>query len=215
MVFSIHHMQHHAHLLVGTHDACFALVPAEHRTGVDAEIIIEEQLSVDAARALRAKASQRPILSDKRRFVISCARFTREAQNALLKLFEDPPVTAEFYLIAPRASALLPTLRSRLEMVLVPSDEKVVDTRVAPFLAASYAERLAEIAGMQKAKDTEGMRTLIAGIERVLAADVSNASVDTRVHLVDVALASMYAEVKGGSPKMLLEHLALSLPERL
>ena len=42
---------------------------------------------------------------------------TVEAQNALLKLLEEPPVYAHFFLIIPSAHLLLPTVKSRLSMI--------------------------------------------------------------------------------------------------
>ena len=208
-------MHHHARLLVGPHDECFAKVPHEYRVGVDAEVFIEDQLSVEAARALRTKAERRPLESDKRRFVISCTTFTREAQNALLKLFEDPPETAAFYIIAPRISALLPTLRSRLDTILVPGNEAdVVSEPTVAFLSASYGERLQQVATLQKAKDTQAIRSLITGIERALAQRITDKVTNAENGLADMVLVATYADVKGGSPKMLLEHLALSIPEK-
>lgn len=201
---------HHAILLIGSHDACLAQIPEAHRSGPDSFVHVAERLTIEAARALRLQAQSRPVESDKRRFVISCTEFNREAQNALLKLFEDPPSTAQFYVITPRLSALLPTVRSRLALEYVADDVSAEDPAVSAFMRARYAARLALVAKLAGAKDATGMRALIAGIERAAVRDESPAM---RAALTDVALASTYSSIIGGSPKMLLEHLALSLPE--
>jgi len=201
---------HHAILLIGPHDACLSRIPEEYRSGPDSFVHVAERLTIEAARVLRLQAQSRPVQSDKRRFVISCTEFNREAQNALLKLFEDPPSTSQFYIITPRLSALLPTVRSRLALEYVADADTTEDPIVEAFIGARYAARLAQVGKLASAKDTAGMRTLIAGIER---AAVRTETPAMRSALADVALASTYSSLIGGSPKMLLEHLALSLPE--
>ena len=210
MSYTTRVMQHHAELLVGTHEACLARIPEEYRTGPDAELIVAEKLTIAIARALAERAQGRPVVGERRHFIISCAEFLHEAQNALLKLFEDPPATAHFYIIASRATLLLPTLRSRLALTLVTNEvSESAETRA--FLAASYRERLETVAMLHKAKASAAMRALIAEAEGVVTRDAQSGT----AYLADVALASRYAEVRGGSPKMLLEHLALALPEHL
>lgn len=48
--------------------------------------------------------------------VLGAKSFTIPAQNALLKILEEPPRNIAFYLIAPSKSTLLPTVRSRLSV---------------------------------------------------------------------------------------------------
>ncbi len=201
-------MHHHALLLVGDYEACLAEIPEADRTGADAERIVTDTLGIDEARALSVRAASRPVEHTKRTFIIACAQITTEAQNALLKTFEDPPKTAQFYLIVPRLSVLLPTLRSRLQLAFASEDAAMSDT-VKKFLRASYADRLEQIAALHKAKDAAGMRALIEDVERTVAAAPSPKKA---AYLEDVALVSQYAEIRGASHKMLLEHLALSVP---
>ncbi|MEA3372872.1 MAG: DNA polymerase III subunit delta' [Campylobacterota bacterium] len=59
--------------------------------------------------------------------------FTPEAQNALLKVLEEPPRNIEFILIAPSKSVILPTIRSRLPMQKEKSvhEVKSIDLRLS------------------------------------------------------------------------------------
>lgn len=210
--------RHHALLSIGTHAECLAQIPLSDRSGVDAEVIVTEQLEIDEARALAERAANRPIANEKRSFIISCRQFTLEAQNALLKLFEDPPATAQFYIIVPRAEILLPTLRSRLHLFYESdASHNVQDAQSMAFLHASFNDRMLMIAKLAKAKDTVAMRGLIAGIERAagFAAAKDAQRKETASFLVDALMASSYAETRGASHKMLLEHLALSIPQKL
>jgi hypothetical protein len=71
-------------------------------------------LSVDDARRLRSLADLAPSKGDQKILIISASRLFHEAQNALLKLFEEPPAGTILVLVIPAEGMLLPTLRSRL-----------------------------------------------------------------------------------------------------
>jgi DNA polymerase-3 subunit delta' len=55
--------------------------------------------------------------SDTKYICIAAKEFTNVAQNALLKILEEPPLNIEFILITLTKSNLLPTVRSRLPIV--------------------------------------------------------------------------------------------------
>ena len=59
-------------------------------------------------------------------FIIQAEIITEEAQNALLKVFEEPTSGTHFFIIAPQ-DILLPTLRSRMQVVNVSTSQ--VDTQ--------------------------------------------------------------------------------------
>ena len=213
---------HHAFLYIGSHDACLGQIPLAERSGVDAQVLIAEQWEIADARALCERAGSRPIAGDKRSFVISCTQLTLEAQNALLKLFEEPPATAQFHLIVPRAEVLLPTLRSRVHLLYEEDESRSVpDEATTLFLNFSFRERMLKIAGLakekEKTKDTQPMRMLLRGIEHAAGFAVLRDAQGNGVasFLSDVLVVSTYSETRGASHKMLLEHLALSIPSNL
>lgn len=72
-------------------------------------------LSVDDARVLGDFARQAPVTGEKKAIVMSAGRFFHEAQNALLKLFEEPPEGTYLFLVVPSEGNILATLRSRLQ----------------------------------------------------------------------------------------------------
>lgn len=200
---------HHAQLFVGPHDQCDRKITELLGDAADVERIVAPQLTVAIAREIKEKAATRPLHGAQRHIVLAFEQATGEAQNALLKLFEDPPKTARFYISIPRLSLLLPTLRSRLHLTHAAPDAPQSEA-ARTFLAASYAQRLEQIAQLHRAKDTHAMRALIEHVERaVRACDAHDAAV-----LQEVVSISSYAQLHGASLKMLLEHLALTLPER-
>ncbi|NLT14486.1 MAG: hypothetical protein GXY05_09100 [Clostridiales bacterium] len=72
------------------------------------------EIYVDQIRALREDAVIMPNEASKKVYILYHAgSMNVYAQNAILKLLEDPPVSAAFILIADNPAELLPTVRSR------------------------------------------------------------------------------------------------------
>lgn len=75
---------------------------------------IKKNLSIDQIRELKKHIFQKPV-KDKFKFVLieQAEKLTTEAQNALLKIFEEPPSHAVIVLEAKNKSQILPTIQSR------------------------------------------------------------------------------------------------------
>lgn len=100
------------------------------------EILIDAQVfsspsggtvGIDTVREIKQFLWQKPVKSPRRMAIIDGAeRLTPEAQNALLKIAEEPPPSSLLVLITSDTESLLETLRSRLQAVyfsLVRKDE--------------------------------------------------------------------------------------------
>lgn len=82
----------------------------------------KRMIGIDKIRAMRQIAPIRPNDLDFHVFLIRDAHnLTVQAQNALLKLLEEPPAPAYFFLICDSASALLSTVRSRAPVLRMQS----------------------------------------------------------------------------------------------
>lgn len=81
-------------------------------------------VSVDTVRRAKTDLYIRPNEGNKKIYLFPRAGLLRiEAQNALLKVMEEPPAYGAFLLLAERAESLLPTIRSRcVELSLSPVD---------------------------------------------------------------------------------------------
>lgn len=102
--------------------------------------------SVEATRELLRGAQLTPFEARGQVFLVASAEtLSPEASNALLKLLEEPPVSAprNFLLLAPSRLDLLPTLRSRsLSVYLGPAEP--VDAGLAERLAGTFAAAVGE-----------------------------------------------------------------------
>ena len=75
-------------------------------------------LNVDAIRKLEQEVHFRPFEAQARVFIVEDAdKMNDQAANALLKTLEEPPSTSHIILIASRADTLLPTIRSRCQVI--------------------------------------------------------------------------------------------------
>ena len=57
--------------------------------------------------------------ADKKIIVIKTNFITREAQNSLLKMFEEPTANTHFFIIVPSKEILLPTLQSKSLLIQI------------------------------------------------------------------------------------------------
>ena len=96
-------------------------------------------LSVDLIRRVREDAVVKPNEGIRKVYIIpNAGTMTREAQNALLKVLEEPPAYAVFLLLCTRATELLPTIRSR---------SQIYSLEETPSFTGSVTDLAAAIAG--------------------------------------------------------------------
>ena len=173
-----------------------------------------ETFTIDDGRALQERHGRRA-LAGKKIFIISTRFITTEAQNALLKIFEEPSEGTHFFLVMPNTQILLPTLRSRL--VVVSRDEteenSEVKSLVKKFIASTPAERIILVKPIVEEKDKGNAIDFVTALEQALAPLVSNTKPDQGVvfALTEILMVKKYLHDRAPSVKLLLEHLCLSV----
>jgi hypothetical protein len=184
-------------------------------------------LDIEDSRKLKEIHQNKPITYDKKIFIVSTNFITEKAQNAMLKLFEEPSGKTHFFLIMPSAQNIIPTLRSR--MIILEHEEKnglLINGK--NFLKASIKERMEMIKVLMDSISHERSRGLIASDEEKSKIEVVKLinSIEVELFLRCSALslrqsASLLENIEkvrqyasDGSPslKMLLEYLALVTP---
>ncbi len=107
-------------------------------------------IKIEVARALIERISIRPEGRVKCVIIREADKMTIDAQDALLKTFEEPPAYVAFFLITERPTALLPTVRSRcvtLRFAPLKTDEVRSYLIHQQNLDPEEAERLACLSG--------------------------------------------------------------------
>ncbi|MBE6638243.1 MAG: hypothetical protein E7616_02140 [Ruminococcaceae bacterium] len=78
----------------------------------------KKTIGVDTIRTLKNAVYIKPSELDAKFFILTdCQAMTTAAQNAALKILEDPPQNVYFFLCTDSSSALLPTVRSRAQTI--------------------------------------------------------------------------------------------------
>lgn len=173
----------------------------------DIETIECERYTIAEARQLKIRASQTP-LGSAQVFIIICENILREAQNALLKLFEEPSPQTFFIIVMPSVEGLLPTVRSRLSHQGRLTSEPVELAFARKFLTAPVGERILMLQPILKEKNRSRARTIVDALESELHAKGVSEKPDA---LQQVYFVRNYLADRSSSLKMLLEHLAVTL----
>jgi DNA polymerase-3 subunit delta' len=109
----------------------------------------EDRIRVELVRLMLREAALKPFQSQRKIFVIFHAETMMDtAQNAFLKVLEDPPAHSYFVLVCDNLRELLPTIRSRCQKLLVPPlpPEDLVPALQAGGLAPDVARAIALLA---------------------------------------------------------------------
>lgn len=211
-----------------------------------------EKFGIDEARELIATASLKNT-GGRTLFVLGVGSMTSEAQQALLKLFEEPQQGTQFVLLLPHGT-LLPTLRSRMldfkgevvdgqkeflpkkssdlparqqsaswrggarlfssETLLAQSASSgdLLQNDATEFLASPYKKRSDWVAAFLKDEEDarERTRSFFTELEAALYPHIADATV--RAALEDLTHLRQYLNDRAPSLKMILEHLAVTLP---
>lgn len=198
----------------------------------DLAILEYQSLGIDESRDLSQRQSRRgfsaPTAGGKddlpRKIFIICAEsFTEEAQNSLLKTFEEPTPHTHFFVIIPRLHIVVPTLRSRVVLVraqnVLQSKDETKDFAEKFLNTQSLEERFAFIKKLTEVKkgeliDREKIRSILDHIERMLYTRFAGEKFDMSKQndiFRGIYRAKEYLADRGSSPKMLLEQLAVEL----
>lgn len=142
-----------------------------------------KQVKIDQIRELRQNAFLKPTMGERKVYIIESAEtMNTAAQNAFLKVLEEPPQGVVFLLLALSADSLLPTVRSRcITLSLVPPAKQEAEQ----YLSAVTDHSAKEIDNaLNTAKNNIGLALELlsgkrdrgfAGLARELLADINSA----------------------------------------
>ena len=212
-------LSHHAFLVRGEGKTVLPLLKGclKKEYGIDVENHPDtweeaaEVFGIDEARQMSEYQTRKTLPDTEQLIFVSFNTMTREAQNALLKVLEEPTERTHIFLITPHASTLLPTLQSRLSDTF--SFETLSESSVdaGTFLHASLEKRLSLIEPLVKEKNTHGADTLLSGLIALLHEKRENLS-SNRPLLESLQKITKYTTDPAVSLKMILEHVALTTP---
>lgn len=221
---------HHAYVIEAEAEKGIgrALAWAEAELGLRAQgnpdvLVLRHQLfSVEDARRVQELAMQTAVGGDARVVVIAASRLYHEAQNALLKLFEEPAPGTYVLLVLPSLGGLLPTLRSRVQTLARRAESHTEDTmaeEAVQFIKGTLEKRSAIVKKLATGKDEEVRRenrdraiAIVNGVEQAAA----RGGVEKEEQLLrEIAVLRSHLYDRSAPVKQILEHLALVIPKGL
>ncbi len=169
--------------------------------------------SVDDARAIRGWQELMPV-GERKVSVIYTDFINNEAQNALLKTFEEPIANTHIFLAVPKPELLLPTLLSRVR-VLMPMAQNETSIDASEFLNMNISERMQFIAKLaEKSEDDDASAqvrekavSFLDGLEQLLSKDPQK----NQKSLEQILKFKKYLYMSGSSVKMILETIAFGI----
>lgn len=187
---------HHAYLLIGSAEEAEKYLREQGLVVLgspDFFVFKDDVFGVSDARKL-AESAVRKAFTNRKIFLILPRKITREAQNALLKTFEDPIKNTHFFLCVREEGLVLQTLRSRMQIVKL--QHSVLQEEAKKFLKLPIKDRLNFV---KKFVDKE--EDLSVFLDELLYFLRSRKIYNVR----------KYSNDRSASSRLILEHLALVL----
>ncbi|MEI6580567.1 MAG: hypothetical protein WCO07_00125 [bacterium] len=143
---------HHAYLIEGIHEE---IVPQilkflneiglETSSNPDFCHMTFDSFKIEDARNLKSKSLEKGFSKGKKIYIISANSFLLEAQNTLLKMFEEPIENTHFFVIVPDSNTLLGTFISRFYLIKskINIDDYIKD--VEKFIKMNLKDRISFI----------------------------------------------------------------------
>ncbi|HEY4512245.1 MAG TPA: hypothetical protein VJH63_01135 [Candidatus Paceibacterota bacterium] len=171
-----------------------------------------EALGIGEARELIEIASSAPFKEEKKIMILSFDGVTREAQNALLKLFEDPNPRVKFLIAGGNSNILLSTLRSRLHIIRSKEEKKSrsKEEKIKKFLDLSIGQKLKEVEKMIKQYKDDGDKKPIRKFLSTIFFELEKNPKENTALLKATAKSLSYIDDKSASVKLLLESVVLA-----
>ncbi len=219
---------HHAYLIEGNRENIFS----EILRFLDEELNFSinnnpdfwhgdfDTFGIDDGRNINDLQNKKSFTGEKQIFIIKTNFITREAQNSLLKMFEEPTSNTHFFLVMSSGEVLLPTLKSRLMILKMWAPDTHQNNKAEEFLKISVGEKLKFVSkffGDTKKKipaDKGGAIEFLNQLEKVLyeKSDIKNLNKKEVFVFEEIIKCRSYLNDRSPSVKNLLEHIVLIIP---
>ncbi len=208
-------LTHHSYIVVSaTPDALVPVLTAEFKISMPEYNVVPfliPRVTIDDVRML----SEYTYGSAPQIVLVSTDDILHEAQQALLKTLEEPGAQTKIVFIMPHVAHLLPTIMSRVEVVHYEGmdSENIYKKDMQKFLSNDVPTRLKWVEKFIKDhEDHETTRSILKRyIDAITEIILNKKGVPSRI-LEDLQYASANILTRGSSIKMLLEHIAITLP---
>ena len=178
-----------------------------------------DSFKIDDARAIKSLSVEKT--NKESLFIISFTHINDEAQNTLLKLIEEPRSQTTLFFIFPQSKKLLPTIRSRMEIIslnrVLNMNERKIDVKT--FIALPLNEKFSlvkELNRKPKKDETDfekmtksDLQNFLDDLEIFYAKQKPSTKRNTVLQLITQSRG--YMNASSVSIKMILDNLSLNM----
>ena len=180
---------------------------------------------------MKSVGYERSFIAGKKIFIISANSFLLEAQNTLLKIFEEPIEDTHFFVTVPNIDSLLKTLISRFYVIRTKPELEEESKEAENFLKMSIGDRIDFIKNLISTQDEDGEESesglamfdtarlkalkFLNALEYVIHQKlfISRKKSYENVYFFDqIFKVREFINQPGSSSKSLMESLAISIP---
>ena len=180
-----------------------------------------DSLSVDDSREFSETKNRKLKSGEASVSILAFSNATRESQNALLKLLEEPVVGNFIFFVVPDANILLPTITSRGVITRVGDslENKKSDGELyASIVSKSYKERIEMVEDLiKKNKDEKIPKSAARDIVHTVIKEMHQRLLSGRTELAgplrDITSSAQFINMPSAATKTILEHIMLTIPK--
>lgn len=233
---------HHAYLIEGAREevlpelfSFFQSLDIKISGNPDFCHIVLDSFKIEEAFDLRSMSSSKSFSGSKKIFVLCANTLTLDAQNVLLKIFEEPAEDTHFFLITPDRNILLQTLVSRFYTISSRKPKEQDKEPAREFIKMPLAKRIDFIKTLLEEEEGEEEEALSQDSARARALKFLN-TLESTVHADFISRFSdnpgviskdlvkctehifrvrEFIRMPGSSIKTLMESVALVIPDKI
>jgi DNA polymerase III delta prime subunit len=183
-----------------------------------------QSIGIEAVKLIQKKIFFKPVKSSKKIVVIEDGQLlTPEAQNALLKVLEEPPANTIIIVASETKETLLPTILSRCQLIELEEEKKKLSNKTIEEITLFLTE-LADFSigdklkrAEQLAKDKEKALTWIENLILVLHENLINTIKETSISTNQITIIKSFQSLHtllrttNVNPRFAIEHTLLNL----
>lgn len=225
---------HHAYLIEGKREEIVKeileyinSIGIETSQNSDFYHISQDVFKIEDAKNLKSISLEKSFSSGKRIFLISTNNFLLDAQNTLLKIFEEPIENTVFFIVMPSSDILLKTFVSRFYLIKTDTNLEKIQKDADKFLGMQLAQRISFIKDLiveeKKEDETDDKNdsiyirclNFLNALEISLHNKLVNSKKDSDLyinHFAHLFKVREFLYQPGSSKKTLMESLALAMP---
>ncbi len=217
---------HHANLIVGKTDSknfVAKILKKDFNFDVsknpDYYIFESENFGIDDARFFEKWSIGKPLIGDTKVSLLISETITIEAQNALLKVLEEPKQGNFTFINITDSGNFLPTFLSRVRVIDFNSSE-YSDLNISQnhndsgileaqkFIDASVGKRLSSVKNLVKKENKTKTKELVTNILKAFYNKKRKLTKEELLELKKILKAEKYIKMRGSSSRMIIEWLA-------